>query len=159
MKRIITLFMALLLLAGCSGKKDKEPTISVPKEEKPAEVKEEEIIEEESVETEETEPIEEEATEEEPVVEEETVSEDTIRPDVKEAIDAYEAFIDEYCEFMSKYEESNPAMLVEYMQLIGKLESYSSKMDAMEEDLTDAEYWYYYEVINRCNEKILKIAY
>ena len=46
MKRIITLFMALLLLAGCSGKKDKEPTISVPKEETPAKIKEEEIIEE-----------------------------------------------------------------------------------------------------------------
>ena len=156
MKRIITLLMVLLLLAGCSGKKDKEPVISVPKEETPVEVKEEEIAEKEP---EETEPIEEEVAEEEPVVEEETVSEDTIRPDVKEAIDAYEAFIDEYCEFMSKYEESNPAMLLEYMQLIGKLESYSSKMDAMEEDLTDAEYWYYYEVINRCNEKILKVAY
>ena len=93
--------------------------------------------------------------------EEESVSENTIRPEVKEAIDAYETFVDEYCEFMKKYSESDGtdlSILTDYFTFVSKLENYSDKMDAMEDDLTDAEYWYYIEVLNRCNEKMLKAA-
>ena len=100
----------------------------------------------------------------EPVPEEkeETVSQNTIRPEVKEAIDAYEAFIDEYCEFMVRYSESDGTdlkILADYAAFIGKLADYENKMDKMADDLTDAEYWYYVEVLNRCNEKIMKVAY
>ena len=93
--------------------------------------------------------------------EEESVSENTIRPEVKEAIDAYETFVDEYCEFMKKYSESDGtdlSILTDYFTFMSKLENYSAKMDAMEDDLTDAEYRYYIEVLNRCNEKMLKAA-
>lgn len=93
--------------------------------------------------------------------EEESVSENAIRPEVKEAIDAYETFVDEYCEFMKKYSESDGtdlSILTDYFTFMSKLENYSDKMDAMEDDLTDAEYWYYIEVLNRCNEKMLKAA-
>ena len=93
--------------------------------------------------------------------EQESASENTIRPEVKEAIDAYEAFVDEYCEFMKKYSESDGtdlSILTDYFTFMSKLENYSDKMDAMEDDLTDAEYWYYIEVLNRCNEKMLKAA-
>ena len=96
-----------------------------------------------------------------PEPEKDAVSENTIRPEVKEAIDAYEAFIDEYCEFMKKYSESDGtdlSILSDYLTFMSKLEDYSDKMDAMEDDLTDAEYWYYIEVLNRCNEKMLKAA-
>lgn len=108
---------------------------------------------------EESQTVEEPKPESEP--EEESVSESVIRPEVKEAIDAYETFIDEYCEFMKKYSESdgtNLSILSDYMTFMSKLEDYSEKMDAMENDLTDAEYWYYIEVLNRCNEKMLKAA-
>ena len=93
--------------------------------------------------------------------EQESASENTIRPEVKEAIDAYETFVDEYCEFMKKYSESNGtdlSILTDYFTFMSKLENYSDKMDAMEDDLTDAEYWYYIEVLNRCDEKMLKAA-
>ena len=93
--------------------------------------------------------------------EESNVSDNTIRPDVKEAIDAYEAFVDEYCEFMKKYSESNGtdlSILKDYVTFMSKLEDYTNKMDEMEDDLTDAEYWYYVDVLNRCNEKMLRAA-
>lgn len=105
-----------------------------------------------------TEPVEETPAEPEPE-EKEEVSDNTIRPEIKEAIDAYEAFIDEYCEFMTKYAESDGSdlgLLVDYATFMGKLEDYTEKFDALEDDLTDAEYWYYIEVLNRCNEKMLK---
>lgn len=97
----------------------------------------------------------------EPEADTEQVSDDTIRPDVKEAIDAYETFIDEYCEFMAKYSQSGGtdlALLADYAKFVSKLSDYESKMDRLSEDLTDAEYWYYMEVLNRCNEKIIKAA-
>ena len=108
---------------------------------------------------EETQPTEE--PESKPEQEESSVSENTIRPEVKEAIDAYESFIDEYCEFMKKYSESDGtdlSILTDYVTFMAKLEDYSDKMDVMEDDLTDAEYWYYIEVLNRCNEKLLKAS-
>lgn len=108
---------------------------------------------------EETQPVEE--PEPEPEQDEESVSDNTIRPETKEAIDAYESFVDEYCEFMKKYSESDGtdlSILTDYLTFMSKLEEYSKKMDALEDDLTDAEYWYYIEVLNRCNEKMLKAA-
>ncbi len=115
-----------------------------------------ELLEEENGQ-EEIAPVEEPESEQE----QESVSENTIRPEVKEAIDAYEAFVDEYCEFMKKYSESDGtdlSILSDYFTFMSKLEDYTSKMDDMEDDLTDAEYWYYIEVLNRCNEKMLKAA-
>ena len=119
-----------------------------------------ELLEEENS-KEETMPAVEPEPEPEPELEEESVSDNTIRPEVKEAIDAYEAFVDEYCEFMKKYSEldgTDLSILSDYFTFMSKLEDYTSKMDDMEDDLTDAEYWYYIEVLNRCNEKMLKAA-
>lgn len=154
MRKLIVLLMVLLMLTGCSGKKN-DTVLSV--DPKPAEKPVETVVQEEEPE----EIIEEVQEEPEPEETEEAVTDSTIRPEVKEAIDAYESFIDGYCEFMVQYEESDgtdPKLLLDYMQMIAELESYSTKMDAMEGDLTDAEYWYYVEVINRCNEKLLKAS-
>lgn len=96
----------------------------------------------------------------EPTPEPEPEKEQTssIRPEIKEAIDAYEAFIDEYIAFMNKYTDSGNdiSMLVDYMSFVSKLETYSNKMDALEKDLNDAELIYFYEVVNRCNLKMLE---
>ena len=94
----------------------------------------------------------------EPTQEPEKEKTNSIRSDIKEAIDAYEAFIDEYISFMEKYEESDNSltMLADYMSFMGKLTEYEEKMDALEKDINDAEYIYFVEVMNRCNLKLLK---
>lgn len=117
-----------------------------------------ELIEEESkntVEESEPEPVQPETKEE---VREETTS-DTIRPEVREAIDAYEDFVDEYIAFMEKYAESDGtdlSLLMDYTKFMSNLTEYTDKMEALEDDMTDAETIYYIEVMNRCNEKMIK---
>lgn len=86
------------------------------------------------------------------------VSEDLIRSEVKDAIDAYEAYIDEYCKFMETYDSGNTVLLMQYMQMLAKIEEYSQKWEKMEEDWTEAELTYFWEVSLRCNEKMLKAA-
>ena len=92
---------------------------------------------------------------------EETAS-NTIRPEVKESIDAYEKFVDEYIAFMEKYKKSDGtdiSALMDYAKFVSNLTEYTNKMEALEGDLTDAETFYYIEVMNRCNEKMMKAAY
>ncbi|MBQ9327940.1 MAG: hypothetical protein IJ225_05335 [Solobacterium sp.] len=101
------------------------------------------------------EPVEEEILEE---VEERPTS-TGIRPEVKDAIDSYEAFIDEYIEFMEVYESTdNPAsLLMEYASYMKKLSDMEQEMDALDDtDLTDEESLYYAEVVLRCDQKLLQ---
>ncbi|MBQ6334545.1 MAG: hypothetical protein IJI46_05720 [Erysipelotrichaceae bacterium] len=105
----------------------------------------------------EKETVKEETVEEEPAIAE--TADDVIRPEIKEAIDAYEDFVDEYIAFMKKYEESDGSdfsILLDYVTFMDKLQDYTDKMEALEADMTDAEYWYYIDVLNRCNEKMIK---
>ena len=96
----------------------------------------------------------------EPEPDPEPVKEETggIRPEIKEAIDAYESFIDEYIAFMKTYAESDNslALLADYVKFAAKLEEYDHKMDKLEEELTDEEDIYFLEVLNRCNVKLLE---
>ena len=82
----------------------------------------------------------------------------TIRKDVKEAIDAYEKFIDEYIAFMKKYEQSDNSLslMKDYLSYVKKLAEMEEKMNALDEDLNDAENRYFIEVMNRCNLKMLE---
>ncbi|MBR2577618.1 MAG: hypothetical protein IKE38_01685 [Erysipelotrichaceae bacterium] len=86
---------------------------------------------------------------------------DTIRPEIKEAIDAYEAFIDEYCDFMKIFAESDMTdakLLMEYSEFVSKELEMTEKIEALEEDMTDAEEAYYVEVMLRCSAKMLEAA-
>lgn len=95
----------------------------------------------------------------EPAPEPEKVDNNAIRPDVKEAIDSYEAFVDTYCEFMKKADYGDMAWLAEYAKYMSKLSDYEKKMDAIKEkDLTKAENDYYLEVLMRCSKKMLDAA-
>ena len=85
----------------------------------------------------------------------------TIRANVKEAIDAYERFIDEYIEFMNRFSNSGSSsltLLADYAKYIEKLSDLEDKMDKMEDDLNDAETLYYTEVMLRCSQKLLNAA-
>ena len=85
---------------------------------------------------------------------------DGVSEDFKAWMDAYEAFFDEYIEFMETYQNSdNPASLMtEYAEYMTK---YTEAMEALdninEEELSDAEYAYYLEVMNRVNQKLLQL--
>ena len=94
-------------------------------------------------------------------INEETAVTDGIRPEFKEAMDSYEAFFDEYVEFMNQYakSESTPALLLEYSEF---LTQYSETMQKMEEwesgELSKEETLYYIEVTGRINQKLASAA-
>lgn len=75
-----------------------------------------------------------------------------IRPEFKEAMDSYEVFYTEYCDFMKKYSE-NPTdltLLVKYADMLGKAEEMDKAFEAWDEDeLTNEETKYYIDVNNR----------
>lgn len=81
-----------------------------------------------------------------------------LRPSFKEAMDSYEAFYNEYCDFMVQY-ESNPtdlALLARYGVLLGRLAEMDQKFEAWEdEDLNNAELSYYLGVTTRIQQKLL----
>lgn len=86
---------------------------------------------------------------------------DGMRPEFKEAIDSYEAFFDEYCEFMKKYNESpdDLTLLTQYAEYIAQYTDTMSKMEALDNgEMNDAESKYYIEVTSRINQKLLEIA-
>lgn len=84
-----------------------------------------------------------------------------ISAEFKEAMDSYEAFINEYADFMKKYHESgNPTeMLIDYSNYLIK---YTDTMDKLEkidyENLTIQEQQYYIEVTARIEKKLLEVS-
>lgn len=86
---------------------------------------------------------------------------DGMRVEFKEAMDSYEAFYDEYCEFMKAYKEdsSNLELISEYADMNEKLIEMDEKFENWEdEDLNDAEMKYYLEVTTRITQKLLEVA-
>lgn len=85
-----------------------------------------------------------------------------IRPEVKEAIDSYEAFYDEYIAFMKKYQSADSSdllgMMTDYLKMIEKESEMADKMDALENDMNDAEFAYYIEVYSRVMQKNLSLV-
>ena len=81
--------------------------------------------------------------------------------DFKEAMDSYEAFIDEYVAFMKKYKE-NPTdlgLLADYADYMSK---YAQCMEDFEKwenaDMNAAEIAYYIDVQARVSKKLLEVA-
>ena len=139
-----------------------EETSEESKEESSEEIVEEESSEEEASSEEESpeeESSEEESSEEESSEEAETIDQALIRDDIRDAIDSYEAFIDEYCEFLESYDSSDLTMLAKYAEMLQKEVEMSQKFEALEDqELTEAEALYYSEVSIRCSQKILAAA-
>lgn len=75
----------------------------------------------------------------------------SIRKTVKEALDAYEAFMDGYKDAMEGLGNGN---YTTYMVFMEKYEEYMKEIDKLGDDLTEDEYWYYYEVSMRVLEKM-----
>lgn len=88
-----------------------------------------------------------------------SANETGLRPDFKAAMDSYEAFMGEYCDFMAAY-SANPSDLT----LIGKYATYLEKYTKLaedfdkwnSEDMNAAEVAYYAEVQARVSKKLLE---
>lgn len=83
-----------------------------------------------------------------------------IRPEFKEAMDSYEAFYDEYCQFMTDFKE-NPTdmtLLLQYTEMLGRLEEMNAAFDAWEsEEMSNEELAYYLEVTARIEQKLIGV--
>lgn len=101
------------------------------------------------------------------VVNEEVSTEDAgdvasgIRPEFKKAMDDYEAFYDEYCDFMKKYKEnpSDLSLITEYADMAAKLIDMDEAFEEWDQDdLSQEELKYYLEVSARIAEKLVDAA-
>ena len=83
-----------------------------------------------------------------------------IRQDFKNAMDSYEAYMNEYIEFMKKY-QANPTDVSLMGQYATVMKKYADQVDAFEkwesEDLNTAEMNYYIDVQTRVNKKLLEV--
>lgn len=91
------------------------------------------------------------------------LAETNIRPEVKEFLDAYEACMDEYVDFMQKYMNADPSgmasMMGDYYRILTRYTEFAEKIDAFDEsELTNAELAYYLEVTNRVSQKLISVA-
>lgn len=82
---------------------------------------------------------------------------DGMRPAFKEAMDAYEAFYNEYCDFLSKYAQ-NPtdfSLLGQYAGMLSKAgEMDEAFKEWKEDDMNSEELQYYLEVSSRVLQKL-----
>lgn len=162
MKRILSLTLAVILLLsmaactpatpdGTEPETTATPTIATKPTQKPTEPTPEP-----------TEPTPE-PTQAPTEPEKETESDlvDGMRPEFKEAMDSYEAFYDEYCEFMKAYSE-NPydlTLLGQYAEIVEKATEAEEAFEEWDnDDLNDAELKYYLEVSSRISQKLLDVA-
>lgn len=90
------------------------------------------------------------------------IADDGIRPEFQQAMDSYEAFFDEYCDFMRRYSESDGtdlAMLADYAKIMEQYAQVTSDFSNWNSDeLTTAELSLYLEVQTRVNEKLLDLS-
>lgn len=86
---------------------------------------------------------------------------DGIRPSFKEAMDSYEAFFNQYCDFMEKYNANpgSPTMIAEYAKFMAQYTETMNKLDALgEENMSDQELAYYTQVMARINQRLAEVA-
>lgn len=83
-----------------------------------------------------------------------------MHPEFKDAMDSYEAFIDEYCQFMKKYAATstpNEDLLTDYNSYIQKYtETMNAFKDWKNKEMNDIETAYYLEVQTRVTQKLLE---
>ena len=84
-----------------------------------------------------------------------------VTPSFKKAMDAYEAFFDEYVAFIKKMEQ-NPSdiqVITEYASFMTKYAQYMEEMEALDDnnDLSDADMAYYLEVTGRIYQKLATV--
>ena len=102
-----------------------------------------------------------ETTTEEPAADD--TSSEEVDPDFKATMDSYETTINNYCDFMEKYNNAGPedtaAMLADYTSY---LQQYTETIDALnsidENSLSAADLAYYIEVNGRISQRLLEVG-
>ncbi len=85
---------------------------------------------------------------------------DGVTPEFKEAMDSYEAFFDEYVDFMKAYQESGDAasMLAQYSDYMAQYSETMQKINGIDSDsLSEADALYYAEVSARIASKTAEL--
>lgn len=101
------------------------------------------------------------ATTEETAPVEEAQETGGVDPDLKAFLDSYEAYIDEYVEFMKKY-SADPnnaiAMLDDYTKMMKRYADFTDKVNKYDTNtMSKADLEYYLDVTNRCSKKLLSV--
>ena len=79
--------------------------------------------------------------------------------ETKEFLDSYEAFMNEYCDFMESYDGSDLSAMTKYLSMMQKYAEFAEKADAMDEaDMTDEDYKYYIDVISRIEKRLIDVS-
>lgn len=81
-----------------------------------------------------------------------------IRPDFKNAMDSYEKFMNQYCDFMIKYNKnpSDITLIKDYAKMVSDYDKYTKDFENWKsEDLNDEEMKYYLDVQNRVSKKLV----
>ncbi len=92
--------------------------------------------------------------------EEEKSEANGVDSELKEFLDSYEAFIDEYCDFMETYDSSDALMLIKYTEMMSKYADFAAKAEEYDSDdkMSSEDRNYYIEVLTRVNNKLEKVA-
>lgn len=106
---------------------------------------------------------EEQETEEKETSSEEQETSAGVDPDLKETLDAYEKMMNEYCDFMEKYENADSSDVISMMGDYSKmLSEYADAMDKLNEldtsKMSTADYKYYLDVTTRVSKRLLDVA-
>lgn len=83
-----------------------------------------------------------------------------VTPSVKAALDEYETFMNQYCDFMEKYIESgySTSMLTDYSKFMSQYNKVTSRFRAIDTAaFTPADSAYYAEVVARTTERLSEI--
>lgn len=83
-----------------------------------------------------------------------------IRPEFKDAMDSYEAFYNEYCDFMQAYMQNptNLSLLGKYAGMLSKAAEADQKFkDWKEGDLSAEELKYYLDVMTRVQKRMVDL--
>ncbi len=86
---------------------------------------------------------------------------DGVRPEFKEAMDSYESFYNDYCEFLENYEENATDLtwINQYTELLSKAAEMDEKFAAWDEtEMSKEELKYYLEVSNRITQRLIDVT-
>lgn len=86
---------------------------------------------------------------------------DGMHPEFKEAMDSYEAFYTEYCDFLKDYQEnpSDLTLIAKYADMVAKAADMDESFSEWDQDeMNAAELEYYLEVQSRVAQKISELS-